>query len=218
MIHARTRSLGLALLLMLLCGTASAGEGDRWSLSDRAALASAFQDAALPQPAGSYDRFVEVAFSDDTFELGYRQLTIRRRDYYGIDALVNDEGDFLLSARLVRQGQVIGEPLRLGVGVGAYGVWIDDPNESVYAVALIGTAEYDLHAAYPTTVAAALAVAPRIATFDDGEDLFELELRVNVDLSEVASVYVGLRALEVETETDEYDVDQGLHVGIRLAL
>ena len=175
-------------------------------------------EGTQPQPSGWYQQMIEVALSDSIFELGYRQTTQRARDYYNVRALVNDDDDILLSGRLVRQGQVSGMPLRLGAGLGAYATWLDEPDEAVYAVTLIGVAEYDLKTAVPTTLSADLALAPSIATFGDGEDLFEFKFRATMDVSEVAAGFVGFRWLETETDSGEFEVDRGFHAGIRLAL
>ncbi len=202
-------------LLSLALLTTFAG-GDRWTLERP--QAAQVRQADVPRQAGAFQRFVELSLSDEMIEVGYRRLSHRESDYYEFRLLAAEDSRQAAHARLVRQGQVIGEPLRLGVGLGAYAAFLDDPDASAYALTLIGTAEYDVPNVYPTTVAADLAFAPRIATFDDGERLYEFRLRVNVDLSDVAAGYAGFRVLEVDTDLGDREVDDGFHLGIRLAL
>lgn len=160
---------------------------------------------------------VDFAVSDKSFQIGYRENSSQQDGYWNIEALINDESDFALDARLMRVGQLVGTPLRLGVGIGAYAVFFDDSGQDLYALALVGSAQYDLPTSPPTTANLELAVAPDISTFRDGEDLLDLSLRIELQVSENALAFAGYRVLDANT-LDDSEFTSELQVGVRLSL
>ncbi len=181
------------------------------------------QDDALGAPPaqrngvnGWAQSFVELSLASDSFEIAYQTRTAREDGHFTFGAFVNEDDDFALHARLLRVGQIVGVPARLGIGLGAFATFFDVPDEKAYAVALIGRAEYDIPNAYPTVLSAELAVAPDITTFGDGESLIDFRLRANVAISDSAAAFIGVHVLEVDTEIDDREIDDGVHIGVRL--
>ena len=170
----------------------------------------------LPEPAGWYDRFVEVALSDESGTVGLRWLSGGGVGYVGGSVVVNDDDDFAVNARVIRLAQLDGVPFRTGVGLGAYAVAVDRPSVQAYSVALTGLVEYDLPTRFPCTVATDLSFAPDISTFDEGEGLLDAQVRVRVDLMPSAAAFVGYRLVEVDFGRRDIDIDRRFHVGVRL--
>ena len=227
------RAAALLVALALTSVSVQAGStptnriGDRWTLRNPRIAASTGtaaqqqqqrQQPTRVQPDGWTRSFIELGLSNESFELGYRSLTSREDGYFGFDLIANEDDDFAIDARLIRVGQIVGVPVRLGVGIGAFGVFFDEPDETAYAITLTGIAEYDVVAAYPTVLRGELSVAPDITTFSDGEDLLDFRLRLNVEISQAAAAFVGIHILEVETKTDSREVVDGIHIGVRIGL
>ncbi len=60
-----------------------------------------------------------------------------------------------------------------------------------------------------------ISAAPDITTFDDGERLVDLRLRVKMDISDIAAVFVGYHGLRIET-TRGRSLDKRLQIGVSL--
>ena len=92
------------------------------------------------------------------------------------------------------------------------------PDANLFAVALSGTARYELETEYPIRFGLTLSVAPDITTFDDADGLVDALVRAEVQLGENASAFVGYRLLEADLKRGgDHEIDDGLHIGIRLA-
>jgi len=164
-----------------------------------------------------YRQALEVAISTESFHIGYRENTPSQDGFWDMELLVNDDDDLALNARLMRVGQVAGTPLRLGVGVAGYAAFFDESGEKLYALALSGSAQYDLPTNPPTTASLELAIAPDITTIKDGESVFDLRLRLETQVNANAVAFVGLRIFDAETISDD-TFTHSLHIGVRLGL
>ena len=210
-------TLATALLTLL------AGQGAARSASDSPSELVRFPIGAQQVPPGHsplvpvFRQSVDFAVSDKSFQIGYRENSELQDGFWNVEALINDESDFALTARLMRVGQLKGTPLRLGVGIGGYGVFFDESGEDLFALALVGSAQYDLPTSPPTTANLELAVAPDITTFRDGEDLLDFSLRIEVQVAESALAFAGVRVLDANTESDSKFTSE-LQVGVRLSL
>lgn len=223
MIEACARRASATLFLLVLTsslGHAGAGEPDRWTLSPLALAQVQAQEQSPddPQPAGWYRRFFELSLSTKSVDAGYRAVNAEGNAYFGANFLVNDDGDLAVYGRFIRQGAVVGYPVRLGAGASAYAVRVDDTEDDALALALTGIAEYDLPTVYRTTLAVDLSMAPDITTVGDAKKVIDARFQVNLDIGEHATAFVGYRLLEVETDGDGHEhIEDSIHVGVRLA-
>jgi hypothetical protein len=213
------------LILAALAPSGPDGAGDTQGLAasttpdEPGILAlAARQEEPEPTVVTGYERyrnFVELSVSSQSVMGGYRRVFEREDGHVGVFYFANDEDDVAAKVQLVRIGQVVGHPFRLGAGVGGYVALVDKPDANVYAIALTGLAEYDLDAFYPTTISAEASYAPDITTFDDGEELVQFQVSADLELSYAASAFVGYHLLEIDDGRTR-KLDSRLHVGVRL--
>jgi len=130
----------------------------------------------------------------------------------------DDDGAFLLS--VMRFGEPRSDlPLGLGVGMGVYGGFIDEPDADFYALALTGYGDYAFDTPWPLRLTAELSFAPDIATTSEADDLLDVLARLEVELSDFAGAYIGARVFEVGLDAGgDRELDKSVHVGIRLWL
>lgn len=172
-------------------------------------------DGAVRAPS----RFVELAVGADAIWLGGRFPLETGLGHLGLELLYSDDDDLLVTGRLLRFGEPLERlPLRLGVGLQAFAGFVDEPDDEAYGVGLVGSAAYELGTAYPSRFELTVAYAPDPLVFDDGEDLTDLRLSYELDVSSYAAAFVGWRDLEIGLEdASDAELDESLHVGVRLA-
>jgi len=213
-IHA---ALGLLALALLAPASQAAEDAASALLPYPIVSHQDVRPAATSDLVPVYLRSVSLAISDKSFGAAYRENSVLQDGFWTAELLVNDANDVGLSARMMRVGQVVGTPVRLGVGLGVYGIFFDTSGEKLYALAICGSAQYDLPTQPPTTATLELAIAPDITTFNDGQDLFDINLRIEVEVNESAVAFVGARVLDANTQSDG-EFTSELHVGVRLGL
>jgi hypothetical protein len=165
------------------------------------------------------DARFELALSNDSFWAAFRSPLQRGLGHLELGVLANSDDDWLVNGRLMRYGEP-GEvfPLSWGVGIGIYAAFIDDPEVEAQALALTASGRHRMPTIQPTTVIAEISFAPDITTFDDGEGLLDFSMRVETEVNEYASAFIGYRLLEVDLEHgSDQEVDDSLQVGLRLA-
>jgi hypothetical protein len=199
-------SAGLALALLALIPAARAQEEQEPE-----------QPEAASAPDDDPDHALELALSEESFWLAYRNGLHRGDGFVALGFLANEDDDLALSARFLRFGEPTEIPLGVGVGLGAFGAALEDSEDEVFAVTLTGSLDYAFPTEYPTRVVGEISYAPDIATFAQGEEVLDLQLRVEVDLSSFATAFAGYRDLEVELEgPGEHDLVDAFELGVRL--
>jgi len=176
---------------------------------------------AEEQPAASVtdpENTFEFALSGDSLWGAYRRHLARANGHAAFGLLFGEDDDLALSARLVRFGEPVADtPLCLGVGLGLLGAAVDVSDEELFAVTLTGSADYGLDLDYPARIGLEASFAPDLATFADGEQVLDLLVRFELDLSSWATGFVGYRHYEVELDDQgDHDLDTSFHVGVRL--
>jgi len=163
---------------------------------------------------------VEVAFSDRSLWAAYRGHLEGSTGFLTAGFLTNEDDDWAAVLRLMRFGEPAPDvPVGLGVGIGLVGVGLETENATVGGLTLTGQADLVLEAHYPMRFLVETSWAPGVSTFGDGEALFDLGLRWEVELSPWAAGYLGYRRFEVELDDGSVsNVDSRLHVGVRLGL
>lgn len=184
--------------------------------------APAAEEPGARAPSDDPDNAVEFAVGGDGLWFAYRNGLHRGDGYFGFGLLVSEDDDLALQVRLMRYGEPKEDlPLGFGIGLGLFGATIDETEDELAALTLIGAADFALdrvmELTYPLRVGVEVSYAPDVATFVDGESVLDLRGSIEVDLSSWATAFVGYRQLEVDLEDeDDVDLDSALHIGVRL--
>ena len=156
--------------------------------------------------------------NDETFKL---QIDTNRGTsglgIYGGLMLTDDRGEvFALGAHSNgRLGN--SETIRGGFGGRIY-YGSPDQGDSFQALALGGELSVGLAGVPGLSFGADLYYAPGITVTDDIDSFYEFTLRAYYQVFENASLYLGVRDVEADTEGGDYNFDDGLHIGFSLDL
>lgn len=162
----------------------------------------------------------ELAYSFESVWAAYRGRFGEGRGYVTVGFLGNEDDDGAFLVRVMRFGEPQDSlPLGLGVGLGLYGGFIDEPDADFYALALAGYMDYAFDTPWPLRLTGEVSFAPDIATTSEADELLDVLGRLEVELSEFAGAYIGARLFEVALEGgSDRELDSSVHVGIRLWL
>lgn len=135
-----------------------------------------------------------------------------------VGALYNDSDDVLGHIGLLVRGVPAGEqPFSFGLGGRVYLASLDKPDAGVGALALGAGARYLIPGNIPMAVGGDIYYAPGITTFNDADDLLDLKIRFEADVLPSATAFIGYRNIVVGLENGpNYDVDENVHLGIRI--
>ncbi len=135
-----------------------------------------------------------------------------------IGGLYNEADDIEAHLGLLVRGVPAGEqPFSFGLGGRLYFTSLDIPDASVGALALGLGASYLIPGNIPMAVGGDVYFAPDITTYGDGEDLLDLKIRFEADVLPTATAFIGYRNVVVGIEDGpSYDVDENVHLGIRI--
>jgi hypothetical protein len=100
---------------------------------------------------------------------------------------------------------------------------LDGPNGNVDAkggaVAIGARIRYVFSSNMPIAVLAETYYAPSVTSISDIDGLIEYRLALELEVTPSARAYLGYRYLEVEFDdldnTDDYEIDDSAHVGVR---
>jgi hypothetical protein len=179
---------------------------------------AAASSVSMPTLADAFD----INLSEDAAYLTY--LTRAEGFPYGgadlgFGVMFTDDDDWLASGKLLVMGPatVQGETFQVGAGAKAFAIDLDLPDDVVYGIGIGGAVRYVLPTEVPLAVVVEGYYAPDITAFSGAEDIIDISGRVELQISAGTRAYVGLRLIEVEGEAGgEVELDDGLHVGVRL--
>jgi hypothetical protein len=131
-----------------------------------------------------------------------------------------EDSDYLATAEMM----VVGtsdrgrKDLEFGIGLKGYFGVLNEPDEDIYALALGAHARYVIPSSTPMGIVLEGFYAPDITSFNDTESMSELSLRYEIQVVPNALGYVGYRKLDAELHghSDEIELDDNIHFGIRL--
>lgn len=132
--------------------------------------------------------------------------------------LFNDDGDWMLSGQLL-VSSVNESGLKLSPGVKVSAINVDDADSKFNAALAIGGRVSGL---LPTTIPlrayGEFFYAPPITAFNDLDSVSELDLGVDYQVGNNASVYLGYRRINLDIDDADKDIrlDNRLHAGLRL--
>lgn len=178
--------------------------------------------ASMAQASGIDVQLSEEAaqfnFRSDSSTLGYGGADINTGFFY------NENEDLVLNAGVKATGSPASEqPITFGVGAQAYLMSIDGgvgADASVQAIGIGGEVKFHFPGRMPMAVAGEAYVAPAITTFGDGEGVVDANIRFEIEVMPGSVGYIGARSFQVEPEGggDDYELDESLHFGFRIAL
>ena len=205
--HLATRSTSV----LALAGLASA----------LGARAQAQETSETPAPRhSSAQRGVEVTLSTEAVGLGFR-TPFDVDDSFRIGALFDDDDDWAVDGRWLHHVVTVSEdvPVSFSLGLAGDVISFDRPDAEVFALAAAGSAEVQFPIELPSRFVLDLAYAPDLTTFDDGDEVRDVGVRFECDVTPRATLFLGYRELEAEFEgRGEKELDGHLGVGLRFAI
>ena len=136
--------------------------------------------------------------------------------------LYNDKDNVLLDAGVLVSND--GDSAALAsIGIGIKGVAAKIEKNDSAALALGGQIRITPADDRKFAVVARLYFAPDIVTFGDAKKYFEAIVRAEYNIMQNASAYVGYRKITFDVDlpppaqVTELDLDEGIHVGVRIA-
>lgn len=175
-------------------------------------------ETARPEVTIAPRRELELGLSPDAISATLRSFLRVGEGHLLFGLVVDDDDDVAGTVRMMRYSEPSdATPVVLGVGIGFTAVALDRPDEEAYALTLSGSLAWPLPLDYPTSLDLEVSFAPDISTFGDGEGLLDASLRLDVDVSDWASAFVGVRLLEVDRGSGgDHELEDGLQIGVRL--
>ncbi|MFT5082119.1 MAG: hypothetical protein ACI9Y1_000141 [Lentisphaeria bacterium] len=158
---------------------------------------------------------LDADLNNDTLKAKYN-FSHKKADL-GISAgaMLTDDNGEVYSFDLKTQGQLKNTPdanIRGGFGVRAYHA-SPKPGDSFQSLGLGGFVELALP---NLTLGAELYYAPSVTTSNDIDAVWDIAFRVSYQLFENAAAYVGLRDFEVDVNDQDFNFDEGPHIGFSL--
>ena len=133
--------------------------------------------------------------------------------------LFNDDGDWMASGRLL-VSSVNESGLQLSPGIKINAINADEIDSNInFSLAIGGRASGLLATTIPLRAYGEFFYAPSITAFNDLETVSELDLGLEYQVGNNASVYAGFRRINLDIENQNKDIklDNRIHVGISLS-
>lgn len=134
-----------------------------------------------------------------------------------LSALFNDENGDVYSVGIFKTGDLSRND-SITAGLGAKLSYFNLDGDDVQALSLGGSLFYAIPQAPDITVGAELYYAPSITVSDDLDNTIDFNFRVNYQAFENGSIYAGYRLIELDTGAGDFEVDDSLHIGIKLSI
>ena len=137
--------------------------------------------------------------------------------------LYNDKDNLLVDAGVLVSNEG-DSPALASIGIGIKGVAAKIEKNDSAALALGGQIRITPADDRKFAIVARVYFAPDIVTFGDAEKYYEAIVRAEYNIMQNASAYVGYRKITFDVDlpspaqgTEELDLDEGIHVGVRIA-
>ncbi|MDT8281530.1 MAG: YfaZ family outer membrane protein [Gammaproteobacteria bacterium] len=162
----------------------------------------------------------ELSYYGQTSSFGYGGADM------GLGVLFNDDKDVIANGSILVSGSSSGDvkALHFGVGAKVYGGDISGSKSQSFdvqggAVAIGGQIRYIFPSSTPFAVLGEVFYAPEVTNIADWDRTQEYRVALELEVSPSARAYVGYRKLEVKFDSNgsnhNYDVDDGLNIGVR---
>lgn len=188
-------------------------------LACAALLGSAPSLVLAQQGAESQEQGFEAYISEDALQALYvRNMDVGELGMNEVRGgfFLNEDRDLIGLADMLVD---VGEPDRrpywsLQVGPRVYGALLSIEDQDVFAIAVGGKLSYFIGRNRSTSVSATLFYAPDIISFGNADNVKDVSIRLETQLTEATRVFVGYRNLEFDLAVDR-EVDDGMHLGIQ---
>lgn len=185
-------------------------------------LQYAFAAVLLAGSAAVQAAGVEVMLSNETAQFtGFTDASAT--GYGGVEfeggLFLNEDDDWAAHLGFMVQGAPRSQqPFSFSVGAKAYYLDFDAEDADAQALAIGGGAAYHFPGTTPMSLGAQIFYAPDITTGGDADRLVDASLRFAVEVVPGTSGFVGYRLLEAGAEHggDDYELDENLHIGLRV--
>lgn len=157
------------------------------------------------------NKTAQLTFMTDSGLIGYSGGDL------DFSLFTNTKNDFMGSAGLLVQGIPAGtSPLTFGLGIKGYGFRVNDPRDSVGALALGGLVKYTIPSTTPMAVVFEGHYAPSITTVGDGKSLTDLSVDYQIEVTPGGTAFAGYRLLQTNLKNyGDYSLDDNVHIGVR---
>lgn len=163
-------------------------------------------DFALSEEAAALEAYVDT----NALNAGRAQMSV--------GGIYNEDDDIAGFVGFSSSGSgnyTTNNPYTFGVGVRGYYAALEDLDKDVGAIALGVNGKMRFNAVFPLAVTGELYYAPKITTFDDGDDLLDTRIRLETDVSPNARAFIGYRILQAELKSGgDYEIDDQVQLGI----
>ena len=202
----------LRVLVLLVAGSSCVAPG-RVDGDGGQSTSAPSPQAQVLDPAPRFE--AAVVFSDEAAWFSGR-ARVRGGGYADFGLFGTEDSDVALDLGLLRIDRVHPDlPLRLGVGFGLYGIFLDEPDAEAGALTLRALADYAFSTQVPLRLRLQASMAPDISTFGDGEALIDLSGGLEVEISRWASAELGYRYFELELEdSPDFELHDGVYFGV----
>jgi hypothetical protein len=158
---------------------------------------------------------LDLSVNDSTAALEYDATRMGTALHVSAGALHHEtDGDLVSFGINAVDVRTQNSPLRIGVGGKVYGYSTDDADGG--ALAIGGFARYTPASLAGLGFAGHAYYAPSVLSFDDTEHLVDLGVRVEYKLLPTAVVYLGYRFFEATEESQDIEIANAGHFGLRI--
>lgn len=172
-------------------------------------------------------RALDISIGNEAAQLTYLyessgQIGIGGTDL-GVGFFFNENDDVIFNGGILVTGNSLGQSRAFQAGVGVKGfagsLDVEGDEDTVSAIGIGGKLAYILPARTPLSVSLEAYIAPEVTAFSDNERLVEVLFRFEVEIAPTTRFFVGYRNLEVEFQniSEEYEIDESGHLGIRFS-
>jgi hypothetical protein len=168
-----------------------------------------------------YARALDFNLSGESAQVKYTTLmgaTNYGRTELGFGFLYHEDKNYLgeLGLLVIDEAGSKSPGLEVGVGAKFYYAEADKPDIRASAIGLGGQLRYRHGAASRIVSSATLFYAPGIVSFQDADQLYELDAAIEYEIIPTASAYVGYRLIETEIKNrEDVEIDDNFIVGLR---
>lgn len=103
----------------------------------------------------------------------------------------------------------------LDVGPRVYGALLSVENQDVFSIAIGGRLSYLFRQNGATTMSVSAFYGPDIITFGNADNVVDVTIRFETQLTPETRVFLGYRSLEFELLDAERKIDDDVHIGFR---
>ncbi len=176
------------------------------------------QNAGLSDAVELQD--IELFVSDDAAQISLIAAganTSSEDARYRFSFLTTEQRDnvFMLDVK-IQARRLFSEDINLQLGTRVYAGILSEENTDAVGLAPGFEVSYEYPTdRFPLYLSAGGYIAPDVFTFGDANRIFEYFGRVGLRVSDSLTGFVGFRFLRFDTDPDETEVDDELHIGIR---